>query len=87
MLGLASHKYQAREPERLFMSCRGTQQCKTTIQTFIAADALPRLKELLPVIFDQHRICALETQARILRECSLTPTLERNCVTFALPTR
>jgi hypothetical protein len=68
------------------MSCKATQQCKATIQAFIAADALPRVKELLPVIFDKHKIFVLETQATILRECSLTPTMERNCVTFELPT-
>lgn len=68
------------------MSCRSSQQCKEMIQSFKAANALQRAKELLPVIFDYHRVFALETQARILRECSLTPIMEKNYVTFEIST-
>lgn len=69
------------------MNLGGTQACKTTIQDFVAAKNLRRLKEMLPVIFDVHGIYARDTQLSVLRECNLVPVVERlpwPQVTFAL---
>ena len=65
--------------------CKGTRECKQVIQSFIHRKATERLKELLPTIFDASRIYVTDTQMRILRDCSLTPTLIRHRVTFLLP--
>lgn len=58
------------------MNWIGTQPCQTVIQSFIAANNLPRLKELLPVIFDQDKIYSREGQMRALRDCRLNPVVE-----------
>ena len=56
------------------------------IRQFLARETggLRRLKELLPVFFDLHRVYALETQKEILAACGLAPVLERTGVTFRL---
>jgi hypothetical protein len=49
---------------------------------------LARLRELLPMMFDSHRIFTTEGQMRLLRDCSLQPLLQTDPfhqVTFVLP--
>lgn len=66
------------------MSYKALQECKSTIQLFVTSNSLPRLKEMLPVIFDCHMIYTLETQRRILLECSLTPVMCKHQMSICL---
>ena len=56
----------------------GPTECKQTILNLVnqGPSGLARLRELLPVIFDSHQIFTREAQARLLRECSLTPVMQ-----------
>ena len=66
------------------VECKGTRECKQVIQHFLRQKAMERLKELLPAIFDASQIYATDTQMQILRDCSLTPSLNGHRVTFLL---
>lgn len=62
------------------------QECKTLILAMMARgeDSLRRLKDLLQVIFDSHRMLSLEGQTSLLLECRLVPTMEAHRVSFDL---
>ena len=69
------------------MQCRSTQECHKTILEYASQgpQGLARLREILPVLFDYHRILTREARASLLRTCALTPVLCRNGqVTFAM---
>ena len=67
-----------------FMSGGGTKECKQTILYFVEQRALSRLQELLPVIFDKHKVFTSDERMRLLRECSLTPVKIGPQVSFIL---
>lgn len=67
----------------------GTVECQRKIESFLnqGPEMLARLKELLPIIFDSHRVFTKEEQMRLLSRCSLAPILigtPFHQVTFAL---
>ncbi len=53
----------------------GTLECKQRIIEFVSQGqpGIVRLRELLPLIFDSHRILTREAQMDLLRACSLSP--------------
>jgi hypothetical protein len=62
------------------------QACKTLILAMMeqGPDSYRRLKDLLQVIFDSHRMVTLEGQRTLLLECRLVPTMEALRVSFDL---
>ena len=65
-----------------------TLECQRKIESYLnrGPESLMRLKEVLPLIFDSHRVWTMEGQMRLLRACSLQPVLQKtpfHHVTFA----
>ena len=58
----------------------GTQECKQRIIEFLdqGPPGIIRLREVLPLLFDSHRILTTESQMNLLRMCSLSPILSRS---------
>lgn len=66
------------------------ESCKETIRSFVrqGPSGLARLKELLPVLFDSHRIFTVERQSQVLTDCLLMPVFQTrpfHHVTFVMP--
>ncbi len=77
------------DPRAVLMRPGGTEECKRKIESFLnqGPEGLARLRELLPLIFDSHRVFTKETQMSLLRQCSLAPiqqTTPFHQVTFAI---
>ena len=65
-----------------------TLECQRKIESYLnrGPESLTRLRELLPLIFDSHRLWTMESQMQMLRACSLQPVLQKtpfHHVTFA----
>ena len=65
----------------------GTVECQRKIESFLnqEPESLARLRELLPFLFDSHRVFTTEGQMELLKACSLVPirqTVPFHQVTF-----
>ena len=72
------------------MQLGDTQECHRKIESFLkqGQPGMARLKELLPLIFDSHKVLTLDAQKEVLRACNLDPICQTrpfHQVTFALP--
>jgi hypothetical protein len=64
------------------------EPCVAMVNQYLSnrVPGLERLKEMLPVLFQFHRIYVTDRQRAILSKCNLDPTVEQGVgVTFNLP--
>ena len=63
------------------------EPCVTTINQYLSnrVSGLNRLKEMLPVLFQYHKIYTTDKKRSILLACNLAPTMHQWEVTFDLP--
>ena len=75
------------EIELKAMNRGGTEECLQKMLEFKSqgSQGLLRLREVLPVLFDFHRILTREGRTKLLRACLLTPTEQEGGLTFVMP--
>ena len=61
--------------EDMYSGADGQEKCKQEIVGFLKGGeaAVQRLKEILPTLFAYYGIITMDAQARLIRECKLTP--------------